>query len=231
MAAEFDKYRQNYREKVEESFPMTLKGHDFYTQAKANHLLSIIDEEMSQPASEMHILDVGCGVGSTDACLVGMVGKLHGVDMSEESLRVAKKNNPSVDYRQTNGSDIPYNDSTFELAFAINVMHHVPPLEWPDFIEEMMRVIKPGGLVVVFEHNPFNPLTRLVVNQCEFDEDAVLLKKRTTFELMQDAGLKIIRGDYILFIPSEAKWVKVIEHKLRWLPLGAQYCAVARKNQ
>ena len=39
----------------------------------------------------------------------------------------------------------------------------------------MRRVVRPGGLLCIIEHNPFNPLTRLAVVRCEFDRDAVLL--------------------------------------------------------
>ena len=44
------------------------------------------------------------------------------------------------------------------------------------FVADMVRVTRPGGLVCVIEHNPLNPLTRLAVNRCPFDADAVLLR-------------------------------------------------------
>ena len=53
----------------------------------------------------------------------------------------------------------------------------------------MRRVVRPGGLVCVIEHNPLNPLTRsLAVSRCEFDSDAVLLGASTTRKLMAAGG-------------------------------------------
>ena len=45
--------------------------------------------------------------------------------------------------------------------------------------DELHRVLAVGGMVIVFEHNPMNPLTVRAVNNCPFDENAVLVNART----------------------------------------------------
>ncbi len=75
----------------------------------------------------MRALDVGCGVGVTDAHLAGRFAELQGVDTSEEAIRRAAAANPGVLYRAYDGDRLPYEDETFDLAFAICVMHHVDP--------------------------------------------------------------------------------------------------------
>ena len=118
---------------------------------------------------------------------------------------------------------MPYSDGAFDLTFAVCVVHHVPRSDWSIFAAEMARVLRPGGLALIIEHNPFNPVTRHVVNRCEFDRDAVLLTARTCRHLMQGAGLKIVEKNYITFIPFQMRGVEQIERRLGWLPLGAQY--------
>ena len=108
---------------------------------------------------------------------------------------------------------------------AICVMHHVAPVEWAHFMNEMRRVVRPGGLICVIEHNPLNPLTRLAVARCEFDRDAVLLGAGKVRKLMAASGLRKIGARYFLLLPFEAKPVRRLEGALSKLPLGAQYAA------
>jgi hypothetical protein len=52
----------------------------------------------------------------------------------------------------------------------------------------MARVTRPGGLICIIEHNALNLLTRLAVNRCPFDADAVLLRSGQSQELLRGAG-------------------------------------------
>ena len=92
-------------------------------------------------------------------------------------------------------------------------------------MREMRRVVRPGGLVCVIEHNPLNPLTRLAVARCEFDRDAVLLGAGTARKLMAGAGLRQIDSRYFVLLPWEATPARRVEGALSQLPLGAQYAA------
>ena len=57
----------------------------------------------------------------------------------------------------------------------------------PAFVAELARVVRPGGLVVVFEHNPLNPLTRLVVSRVTFDDGVRLLRSGERRLAVRDA--------------------------------------------
>jgi hypothetical protein len=61
-------------------------------------------------------------------------------------------------------------------AFSACVFHHIPHGEHWGWLRELYRVVRPGGLLSVFEHNPLNPLTLHAVNTCPFDLNARLIQ-------------------------------------------------------
>jgi SAM-dependent methyltransferase len=225
--ATFDTYKDTYTAEVQEAIGFAGQDVAFFTRAKAEHLLRLVRSHVGDPR-RLRGLDIGCGIGLTDHYLQQRFAFLHGVDVSEGCLQVAARTNPTVDYRAYDGTSLPFPDNAFDVSFAICVMHHVPPVHWEQFTREMRRVTRPGGLAVVFEHNPVNPLTRLAVWRCPFDADAVLLNMRTTSSLCQRAGFSIVERRYILFFPWKRRWLTSLESCLRRLPLGGQYYVACR---
>jgi SAM-dependent methyltransferase len=225
MSQLFDSYRSNYRDVVQSSIDFSGLPHSFFMRAKADLLRELIAERLRSKKPDM--LDVGCGVGSFHPLLRGMVGQLSGIDVSSASIAQAQVDNPDVDYRAFDGNAFPFADASFDLVTTICVMHHVPPAEWAGFMGEMRRVVRPGGLVCVIEHNPFNPLTRFAVARCEFDRDAVLLGAGKTQKIMAGAGLRDIASHHFLLLPWEAKAARRVENAFSGLPLGAQYATFA----
>lgn len=225
MTQLFDAYRGNYRDVVQSSIDFSGLPHSFFLRAKAELLRELIAERLGSTKPDM--LDAGCGVGAFHPLLRGMVGHLAGIDVSSASIAQARIDNPDADYECFDGNRFPFADKSFDLVTAICVMHHVVPDDWPHFVDEMRRVLRPGGIACVIEHNPFNPLTRLAVARCEFDRDAVLLRAGKTERIMADAGLRNIASRHFLLLPWAGQSVRRIERALGALPLGAQYATFA----
>jgi SAM-dependent methyltransferase len=223
MTELFDSYHSNYRDVVQSSIDFSGLPHGFFMRAKADLLHELIVRRLGPEKPAM--LDVGCGVGSFHPLLRGMVSRLSGIDVSSASIAQARADNRDVDYRAFDGRSFPFGDAGFDLVTAICVLHHVAPAEWQHFMNEMRRVVRPGGLICVIEHNPLNPLTRLAIARCEFDRDAVLLGAGKARKLMAAGGLREIGARYFQLLPWEAKPARRVEHSLRNLPLGAQYAA------
>ncbi len=229
MAELFDAYKSSYGEVVERSVRFSGLKHDFFLIAKADFLRRLVDERgLRQDGTGVRALDVGCGVGSLHPFLEGAFTSLDGCDVSQESLLRATQNNPHVTYRPCASSKLSYDNGAFDLAFASCVVHHVPPASWLDLFREMRRVVRPGGVACIIEHNPYNPLTRLAVLRCPFDDDAVLLGAAKAASLFQAAGMSDIRSEHFLLLPSFRPLARKVERSLSALPLGAQYACSAR---
>jgi SAM-dependent methyltransferase len=225
--AQFDDYRSSYRDVVEDSVKFSGLNHDFFLQAKIEVLEKTIAERRLGASQDIKALDVGCGIGALHPFSRALLPNLSGCDISAGSIARAREDNPWVDYRCYRAPDLPYDDETFDLAFAVCVVHHVPPAEWPSFIREMRRVVRPGGVVCIIEHNPLNPMTKLAVMRCPFDEDAVLLNRWKAEELLVSAGMKEVSAAHFLLLPVSGRASRTVERWLSRVPLGAQYACSA----
>jgi SAM-dependent methyltransferase len=230
MTQDFDAYADSYGDAVARSIGFSGLEHDFFTRRKADCLVELSRRLLGEPG-ELSVVDVGCGVGSTDALLAGRFGELHGVDTAPETVERAAANNPSVRYQTYDGRVLPFTDASLDLTFAINVVHHVPPAERAAFALELRRVVRPDGLVVIIEQNPLNPLTRLAVSRCEFDKGVVLLTNRSLTRLLTDAGLEAVERRYIIFFASDRPRLKAVERSLGRVPFGAQHYLAARRKE
>jgi SAM-dependent methyltransferase len=224
----FDDYVETYQREVQSSINFIGQDLDFFIELKANIIIKIASKYFNNPES-INVLDIGSGIGLTDHHLSAYFKNLHGVDVEEGVVKKASEFNPNVKYSLYNSLNLPFGNSSMDMVFAINVMHHVPPDNWKNFVKEMNRVLKPGGMAAVFEHNPVNPLTRLAVSRCEFDRDAVLIHKKRLKKKFNSFGFKITDEEFILFFPFRGKLFRNIEKLLKWLPLGAQFYLAGKK--
>ena len=90
-------------------------------------------------------LDVGCGVGQVVARLTEAGFEAYGVEVSEANIARAKKFCARCEVYD--GKRIPFADNFFDSAGALNVLEHVDEPE--AFIKEIVRVVAPGGKVVI----------------------------------------------------------------------------------
>tara|TARA_R100000365_G_C2741042_1_gene69747 strand:- start:1235 stop:1936 length:702 start_codon:yes stop_codon:yes gene_type:complete len=228
-APEFDAYSNDYDKHVNSALGVPGLTVDYFTKVKANYIKDIFRRNFSE--IDISVLDLGCGVGNYHPLIKTSVGQLTGVDVSSASIDLARSRNPDVSYSCFDGTDLPFAANTFDAIFAICVYHHVPIYDREALTKSALNSLKPGGLLIIFEHNPQNPLTMRVVNRCEFDRDAVLLKSVEAEMLMRDTGFSDVRSKFILTVPSFNSLSRSIDISLGSLGLGAQYYTVGRANK
>lgn len=219
----------NYSEQVNTSIRFSGQTVDFFTEIKAQFIVQM-SRKQKAASSGINVLDLGCGYGLTDRFLIKEFPTLSGIDIAHSAVEKARVLNPTVDYKVYDGLKLPYNDNTFDIVFTICVIHHLKLTERVNFISEMKRVLKEDGLIMIFEHNPLNYLTRYAVAHCEFDKDAVLISKTALKNILWENDLSIYEESYIIFFPFRGKLFRFMERSLTRLPWGAQYCLAAKKK-
>jgi ubiquinone/menaquinone biosynthesis C-methylase UbiE len=224
----FDEYADSYSEQVDKSLGQFGASQDFFTRHKAWLIEDLLARSGRQPDT-MSLLDVGCGIGNIHGLFRGKFRKVAGVDVSAESLRVAAQEFGEFDYQLYDGQHLPFEDGSFDMVMAICVFHHVPPDQWPQVAREMIRVARDGGLILVVEHNPYNPVTRYIVNSCPIDEDAVLLSPSRLRSLFDFPSAGQVSTRSILNVPPVTRLMKKLDRMLGRLPIGAQYYLTATK--
>jgi ubiquinone/menaquinone biosynthesis C-methylase UbiE len=225
----FDSYSERYDEAVNDAIAFSKLKVELFVRVKAAYMQDILASHFSDPSS-IELLDVGCGIGSYHPYWIDSVGSLRGVDLSLKCIERASKRNPRVGYETYDGDRLPFVDHSFDAVVTICVMHHIDPPKRPRFAAELRRVTKPGGITVVFEHNPSNFLTRRVVSSCIFDKGVSLLPHQETENLMRQACFDVGRSRFILLVPAFTKLLRRVDSLFSWLPLGAQYftCGIAQ---
>src|SRR5207249_7739524 len=120
---------------------------------------------------------------------------------------------------------LPLKSGAFDIAFSAGVFHHIPSAKQIMLLREIRRVLSGNsGELYLYEHNPLNPLTVRAVSTCPFDRDAVLIPPWTMRRHFRAAGYTNISVCYGIFFPRQLKFLRFLESRLWFLPLGAQYC-------
>jgi len=220
----------NYVREIETSIKFAGVDLDFFTRGKMLEIERIAGDRFADP-SKISCLDIGCGIALGHRWLNGHFAALTGIDVSAEAVAKAAIDNPDNRYRCYDGGTLPFEADTFDIAFTICVLHHVPPSAWLRFLQEARRVLRPGGIFLVIEHNPFNPLTRLAVFRCPFDRDAHLLRPARLRRLMQQSGFRNVKSHYLFAVPLSGRIGEAANRGLSSVPIGAQYVTVGQSDQ
>ena len=223
--AKFDAFAGDYNRALRECLRASGETPDYFAEYKVQYLARRISV-----GQDSRVLDFGCGVGSLVGALRRRVPgvRVDGYDPSPASLEHIPAD---VKGPGRFASDLADLEDGYDAVVLAGVLHHIQPEKRAGVIAEASFKLRPGGSLVVFEHNPLNPLTRRVVEACPFDEGAVLLPARETVNLITATGLISVQRDYIVFFPRTFKALRPLEPALGWFPLGAQYAVTGTRGE
>ena len=228
VEAEFDAHSQHYRDQHQASVSFGGIELDYFAEYKAQVARSVCEQLTISPST---IMDFGAGIGNAVKPLHDAFPDAHikCVDVSEDSLRQCSALHvPNSSVHVYDGQHIPFASGSVDLAFTACVFHHIPAADHVRLLAEIRRCLAPGGVMVLFEHNPINPLTRLAVARCPFDENAVLINSWTMKQRFIDAGFSTAASRYRIFFPGFLSKLRQYESWLEAIPLGGQYYVVGR---
>ena len=107
--------------------------------------------ELSGNVKNKKVLDWGCGSGIYAKILTRKGAKVKGFDISEEMVKIAKKENPKLDLRVGSGLKIPFKEK-FDIVVASLAIHYLK--DWDKVFEEVKKILKKGGIFVYSVGNP-----------------------------------------------------------------------------
>lgn len=220
----FDQFAGRYSDVLDRDVGLSGESGAYFAEYKARYLRDLV----VRPDFSGTLLDFGCGVGLLSRFLKSYLpaATVHGFDASVESIRNIDSSLRATGVFTTDPNELA---PEYDVIVLANVLHHVAPLRRSDIVHSLCRRLARDGRLVVFEHNPLNPVTVWVVKQSPLDEDAILLPRQETLAHLSGAGLRVVRHSYIVFFPRLLAWCRPIERFLAWCPLGAQYAVVAEK--
>lgn len=222
QSAEFDQHARGYDDMHRASIKASGEDPEYFAIYKQKFVARLLGAGFDRP-----VLDFGCGIGNLTRFLVESFPTVHGYDPSAESARLAAERAPRAKFFDSTDA-LPRDH--FGAAIVANVLHHVPVAERPALLATIASTLAPGGRLIIFEHNPFNPVTRKAVAACPFDDNAILLKPAEVKSLLRGAGLSDVDLDYIVFFPRALAALRGLEPALAWLPMGAQVCGWGLKK-
>lgn len=227
--AEFDRFADEYENMHAANIAITGERPDFFSAYKIRILAADIARLGLQAD---RIIDFGAGTGNSIPFFRQHrpATDLTCADVSRRSLELAQARFPGQSRPLLlDGPRIDAGDGSFDVAFSACVFHHIPHTEHEHWLRELWRVVRPGGMLCIFEHNPLNPLTVRAVNTCPFDENARLIRASAFKRAIRSAGWLAPIARYHIFFPRALAALRGMEPLLAAFPFGAQYSVIARK--
>ena len=222
--SDFDKVADEYDDIVDSSL-------EIYGLGKADAALRRVKEcvflvRENKLVLPRRILDFGCGVGGHLPILRQAFpdAELFGIDTSKKSIDLAQEQFKDIATLMSyEGNRIPSELRDIDLVVFANVFHHIRREDHRRTLMMLRAVVSPNAVLMMFEHNPANPVTRKIVRDCPLDKGVRLLWPAYSKRLFISAGINSPQTRFILFSPFRSSRLMKLEHFLAKCPLGAQY--------
>lgn len=170
------------------------------------------------------ILDIGCGLGEGINYLAEIIVPLGiqpytGIDKSKKLINIAKKKYPYLYFEEGDICDIDIYKNVFNKVLCSFLFHHLPSAAKKKGLQEIKRILKPGGYLMYIDYGkPNNLFTKVVMNLMKYVlpwwyEEIPSQMNNEVLTMMVDEGFVIDR-----------KTVKTVMN-------GSVYCVLARKPE
>jgi ubiquinone/menaquinone biosynthesis C-methylase UbiE len=231
--AEFDKFVDEYHSLHAANIAVSGEEPEYFAEYKVRDLAREYDARCRGGRRPPSILDFGSGLGASVPFIREHLpdAQITCLDVSAKSIAIGESR--WCDFAQFvlfDGVHIPLPDSSVDIVFAGCVFHHIDDQDHIILLREFHRVLVPKGMVFIFEHNPYNPLTVHAVSTCPFDKNAKLIPALRMRDRLRTASFAKAKIRYRVFFPRQLSPLRPLEKWLTWAPFGAQYYVSAVKD-
>lgn len=152
------------------------------------------------------LLDVGCGTGVLGARLSQVGYQVSGLDPSFGMLAAMGPAKERIGRVRGDGGGLPFPDAGFDVAITVAALHHVAdPVAVKATLGEMVRVVRPGGMVVVWDHNPRNPYWKILMEKVPQDDGSErLVPEDEIVDGLVSGGATVVSTRQLGFVPDFA---------------------------
>lgn len=121
------------------------------------------------------IVDVGCGTGLLARKLCEAGYQARGMDESAGMLKACLDTN-AIPCVHGDSARLPIKSDSVDAAICVATMHHVVGRdEVKQTLIEMLRIVKPGGWILIWDHNPLNPYWPIFMKRLPQDQEQTRL--------------------------------------------------------
>ncbi|UCG33867.1 MAG: class I SAM-dependent methyltransferase [Phycisphaerales bacterium] len=224
---EFNDFALNYDEALQQGLTLSGESADYFARRRA--------EEVARYAAAMGyrtdtVLEFGCGTGNNVAHLRAFLGcrRFIGLDIAAEPLSVAQCRHPHPEITFKLVAEAEPED-TADLVFVNGVFHHIHRDNHTHTLETIHSLLVRGGLLALFDNNPFNLGARWVMKRIPFDRDARMVSPYGLARRARRTGFVDLTARFFFIFPRLLADLRPLEPRMEHLPFGAQYCIFARK--
>lgn len=120
------------------------------------------------------VLDLGCGTGGESKRLIKLNAKVIGIDLSEKSIELAKRNVPNAQFHIMDILKMDFEANSFNGILESGVLFHFNEKEQNDILMTIFNILKPNGIL-------YHIIQKVILKVCR-----KLKSKRKNIKDMQD---------------------------------------------
>jgi len=163
------------------------------------------------------ILDAGCAAGRDSRIIHEKGKKVIGIDLSKELIKIARKNNPEIQFVEGNFLQLPFEDNHFDGIWAhASILHFESTNEVIKSLQEFYRVLKTGGVIHIFVKEKRDKKFDVVIDSLSRHERFFqYFTENEMTDYMKKTGFKIIK---LLHLSDQADrkeiiWILILARK------------------
>ncbi|MEN4019345.1 MAG: class I SAM-dependent methyltransferase [Methanobacterium sp.] len=194
--------KQNFREKRAKTYFEWVWDKEFVIT------MSYLTDFISQ-GKNLKALDIGCSSGRYTKALIAKGVDGVGIDTSEIALSCARKWVPDGNFICASITKLPFDRESFDIVICMELFCHLPDEILEESLEEISKVIKPGGFFIFDIKNKLNPVLNLAYKRADSTEFTLKARSvRELTEMVEAKGFKVVAKKGIFFpIPILAPYV------------------------